>query len=266
MVSPDRWGYGGLANTYKAQGDIDRWKKTLDEYLSKVEDLGLEHAQARVEIADYYAGLKQWDNARPYAEAAATTGAGWAMECAGRCAEGENDWERAETWFSRVTERYPDHSPEAWYFFCKRTGHGNVAAAREKVESYLTEHAKRPDVQIDEYGGCFYWLDGRLDQAKASLARAYQTRTSISAALALAMIADGEKHRPARRADLRASDQTQGQGADVACDLPDPRQQALRRGRQAQSARRRRGRQGAHGDAGGEPRQRRVFRRLVPQE
>jgi hypothetical protein len=89
--------------------------------------------------------------------------------------------------------RYPDHSPEAWYFFCKRTGHGNLAAAREKVERYLTEHANRPDLQIDEYGGCFYWLDGRLDQAKASLARAYQTRTSISAALALAMIADGER-------------------------------------------------------------------------
>ncbi len=61
-------------------------------------------------------GLKEWDKARPYAEDAAQTWAEWAMECAARCAEGEKAWERAETWYSRATERYPNNSWAVWYF------------------------------------------------------------------------------------------------------------------------------------------------------
>ena len=141
ILSPDRWAYRALADNYKAQGDIDRWQKTLDEFLNKVEDLGLDHAQVQVEIANFYAGVKQWEKARPYAEAAAATWAEWAMICAARCAEGEKDWARAELWFSRVTERYPGNSWAVWYFFCKRTGQGNLAAARDAVERYLTSRA-----------------------------------------------------------------------------------------------------------------------------
>ena len=87
-LSPDLWAYQTLAANYKAQGKIDRWLETLEKFLNNVEDLGLDHAKVRVEIADYYMGLKQWDKAKPYAEAAAQTWAGWAMECAARCAGG----------------------------------------------------------------------------------------------------------------------------------------------------------------------------------
>ena len=100
-LSPDVWAYQTLAANFKAQGKIDRWQETLEEFLNKVDDLGLDHAKVRVEIADHYMGLKQWDKAKPYAEAAAQTWAGWAMDCAARCAEGEKDWERAESWYSR---------------------------------------------------------------------------------------------------------------------------------------------------------------------
>ena len=107
---------------------IDRWKEALEASL-KEEDLGLDHASARVEIANYYMEQKQWDKARPYAEQAAMTWAEWAMVCAGRCAEGEKDWNRAEQWYSRATQRYPSTDWAAWYFFCKRTGQGNLEAA-----------------------------------------------------------------------------------------------------------------------------------------
>ena len=106
-LSPDLWAYQALAANYKSQGKIDRWRETLEKFLSNVEDLGLDHARIRVEIADHYMGLKQWDKAKPYAEAAAQTWAGWAMECAGRCAEGEKEWERAESWYSRIASVIP---------------------------------------------------------------------------------------------------------------------------------------------------------------
>ena len=175
------------------QGKIDRWQATLDNFLTKVEDLGLDHAQVRVEIANYYMGLGQWDKAKPYAEDAAATWAEWAMMCAARCAEGEKDWQRAEGWWSRVAERYADNSWAVWYFFCKRTGQGNLTAAREALERYIAQRADRPDQQNEEYSACFYWLDGQIEKAKTAFTRAYQNRTSITAALCLAMIADDEK-------------------------------------------------------------------------
>ncbi len=197
-LSPDAWAYQTLAGNFKAQGQLDRWQETLDEFLNKVEDLGLDHARVRVEIANHYMGLKQWDKARPYAEAAAQTWAEWAMDCAARCAESEEDWERAETWYSRITERYPDQCWAVWYFFCKRTGRGNLEAARDFVEQYVTARAGRPDRLNPEYAGCFYWLDGRLEKAKEAFAKAYESNSPVSAALCLAMLADDEKN-PGRR-------------------------------------------------------------------
>ena len=73
-LSPDLWASQTLAANYKAQGKIDRWLETLQKFLANVEDLGLDHARVRVDIADYYMGLKQWDKARPYAESAARRG------------------------------------------------------------------------------------------------------------------------------------------------------------------------------------------------
>src|SRR5205823_942798 len=71
-LSPDRVGYVMLANNYKAQGDLDRWQQTLDTFL-KTEDIGLTHAQVRVEIARHFMKAKQFDKAKPYADLAAET-------------------------------------------------------------------------------------------------------------------------------------------------------------------------------------------------
>lgn len=50
----------------------------------------------RVDIARHFMGRKEWDKARPYADAAAQTYAGWAMLCAAECYEGLEDWDKAE--------------------------------------------------------------------------------------------------------------------------------------------------------------------------
>jgi tetratricopeptide (TPR) repeat protein len=198
-LSPDAWAYRSLAATYKQLGKVDRWLGLLEEFLNKVEDPGLDHASVRVEIANHYMNLKEWEKASPYAEAAAETWAQWAMDCAARCAEGQKGWQRAESWYSRETERYPDNCWAVWYFFCKRTDQGDLAAAREVVQKYLSERADRPDLLNEEFAGCFYWLEGQLEKAKVAFRKAFRTRTSVSAGLALAMIADEEKDAPRRQ-------------------------------------------------------------------
>lgn len=128
-LSPDRAGYQQLASNYKAQNDLVRWKETLDNYL-KTEDLGLDHARIRVDMAKHFMSRKEWDKAKPYAEAAAETAAAWAMMCAAECNEALKDWDAAEKYVRDTAEQYEYSRPE-WLFWCVRTGKGDIEQARK---------------------------------------------------------------------------------------------------------------------------------------
>ena len=67
VQSPDLWGYQMVADSFKAQGDMDHWQETLNEFLNKVEDRGLDHPKVRVDIAEYYMSRKEWEKAMVYA-------------------------------------------------------------------------------------------------------------------------------------------------------------------------------------------------------
>jgi len=124
-----------LADMYLARGDEDRWRATLEESLEAPAE-GLEHAKVQVKLALHYAGKKEFATARKYAEPAAETWAAWAMLCASLCAEGDGDYVTAELWMRRTSERYSD-SLQAWYYWCLRTGRGDLGKARAMVEGHL---------------------------------------------------------------------------------------------------------------------------------
>jgi HEAT repeat protein/tetratricopeptide (TPR) repeat protein len=132
QVAPDYDGYSDLAELYKQQKKMDKFQETLEESL-KIEDIGLNHAQARVRIARELMEQKQYRKALPFAEAAADSYAAWAMLCACECNEALGELDRAELWVRRVSERYPG-SRAAWFQWCKKTGHGDVEAARKVAE------------------------------------------------------------------------------------------------------------------------------------
>lgn len=136
-VSPDGWAYRTLANHYKQQNKIDEWLKALDGFLDQ-EEFGLEHAQTRVEIANFFMQRKEWEKAKPYAEAAAESWAEWAMLCAVRCYQGLLDEEQEGVWLGRLLERYPSRNHALNYFYwCHRTGLGDADTAMAIVEPYL---------------------------------------------------------------------------------------------------------------------------------
>jgi tetratricopeptide (TPR) repeat protein len=128
-LSPDRATFQALAAIYKDRGDTARWQEALDDYL-KTEDTGLAHAQVRVELARHFIRLKQFDKAKPYADAAAETAAAWAMLCAAEVAEGLKDYEGAEKWIRETAEHY-NSSRHEWLFWCARTGKGDLDEARK---------------------------------------------------------------------------------------------------------------------------------------
>ena len=142
---------------------------------------------------------KEWNKALPYAQAAGESWAQWAMACAARCAEGAALWDQAELWHMRNAERYRESSFPDWYFFCKRSGHGNLAAARETTEQYIDSLAENPGGR-NNLKGCFYWLDGQHEKAKAAFTSACKPSMNL-AGLGLAVLVD-QAGDAARRNDL----------------------------------------------------------------
>ena len=142
---------------------------------------------------------KQWAEALPYAEVAAETWAQWAMLCAARCLEGLKDWEKAELWTRRATERYPNSSWSDWYRFCKRTGHGEVASARDWTEAHLASVEGRPDLADPRTTAYFYWSIHSLKKARDAFKRAIPLDPlDPSMTMHLALVADELGEAPRR--------------------------------------------------------------------
>ena len=189
-LSPDSWAFEMLAENYKAQGNLGDWKAMLDEYLANGEDHGLHFARVRVEIARHYMGLKDWARAKAYADAAAETWAGWAMTCAAEANEGAGEWERAEMWARRTSERYPNGSWPDWYLFCKRTGRGDLEAARAWTGEYVASVEGRPDLATPENVAYFYWSSGSLEMARDYLGKLSAATPSAPVGIHLAVVCD----------------------------------------------------------------------------
>ena len=208
MVDPDQPRRGGEP-AGRAGGDADRDPvgriggtaahalATLDEFLAKTEPAGLEHAKLQVDIANDLMKRGRFADAKKYAEAAAETWAGWAMICASECNEKLKDWERAELWVRRAAERYPRSNGASWYRFCKRTGHGDIQAARAFADASMPGAADRPDPAGLQRDGFSLWASGSAKQALESLEQAARAQPTAANAIAAFLLADelGEKAR-----------------------------------------------------------------------
>jgi len=143
-LSPDLWAYQEKANLARARGDVEGWRTTLETFLEGP-STGLDKVTVRVTIARDYMARKEWAKALPYADGAAESGAGWALECASLCHEGMEDWGPAEGDIRQAAERYPAFGGE-WFKFCARTGRGDVRAALRLAARDYEQAIDRLDV------------------------------------------------------------------------------------------------------------------------
>lgn len=167
-LSPDMWAYQRLANQFRKQGKMDEWKATLDECLEQPA-FGLEHANLRVQIANYYMDRLEWEKAKPYAEEAAESWAEWAMLCAIRCYRGLGDDENEGVWRTRVAERYPktSHSLDL-YVWSRRTGLGDADQLFRAIEPAVAAAAQKTSAESQFMVGLFYHLGKQPGKALAA--------------------------------------------------------------------------------------------------
>ncbi|HKB05166.1 MAG TPA: hypothetical protein VKD90_23275, partial [Gemmataceae bacterium] len=187
-ASPELNTYRILAELRKADGDIDGWLAALNEFL-KGPDAGLDHARVRVELAEYFLSKKDYPRALAYAEPATQSEASWALLCAVRCAEAAGDWAKAEQWAKRVAERFPEFA-HVWFYWCHRTGRGDVKAAANSVEEYLKKSATRPSPQDLILAGAYRELTGQPALAPALYMTAYERTRADPLILAAATVCD----------------------------------------------------------------------------
>jgi tetratricopeptide (TPR) repeat protein len=217
-LSPDDIVFQTLAKAYKASGDTDNWRKTLRRYLTEVDDTGLQHARIRVELARDHMSRKEWKQALPYAEAAAETYAGWAMLCASECREGLGDWQKAELWIRRVTERY-EADYYRWFQWCVRTGKGDLkAAAVPMLERFGNTTGQPTPLDLEQM--TFYHL--ATDQPRKAAAALESLRSqlpkggaSTQVLLALAYDMAGDRAARDRALKVRPADPAFGALAEL---------------------------------------------------
>ena len=181
--------YKLLADAYLGKGDEQRWLTTLESAL-RLPDYGLDHAQIQSQIAHHFMGKADWKRALPYAQGAAESYSGWGLHCLAECYEGMGDFARAERLILAAAERYRTGARE-WYYFCRRTGRGDLAAARKAVQEYIDDGGAAADTR-EKRGGLFTYilLENQLDKTAAFLRDRYAEEPRSAEALWLALIGD----------------------------------------------------------------------------
>jgi tetratricopeptide (TPR) repeat protein len=190
-LSPDGQASFDLADAYRAGGDEDGWRKTLEASLER-EDVGLDHARVRVALAEWHMARGEYDKAEPYAMAAAETYAGWALLCAARCKEGLEKWDEAEKIYRAAAERY-DNAALHWYFASRRNGKLDPAAAEKAAREYVA--GLRGGVPPDDAlaVGRYHLMNGRTKEARELIFRATQGETHTYLILFNAFLSDASQ-------------------------------------------------------------------------
>lgn len=185
-----------LADAYRAQGYIVKWRSTLEEILKQT-DYALEHARVRVDIADEYMSRRDFQKALPYAQEAAETYAGWALLKAAQCFEGLQHWNEAENMYRATSERYDNVE---WIAFVRRTGQGSLPAARDFSRGFLS----RQNGAGASAAQRFFILKtiGNDEAARANLEEAFDAQPTPLLGLHLAMLLEETKQNDERDAVL----------------------------------------------------------------
>jgi hypothetical protein len=122
------------------------------------------------------------------------------MECDAAAAEYQGDFATAESIKKGEDERY---GGIAWYVWCKRTGHGDAAAAQKLADQWVAQLAQ------SDIGSTFasvvevLLLEQRLDDAKSYLSIVMNTQRDAWAAIHLALTCAVLKDNQGRESALR---------------------------------------------------------------
>lgn len=176
-ISPCMDATQALANMYYRDGDIDAWRETVESYL-EFDDLSLAHAQVHNQIAWECLLRRDWKHAEPHALEAANTYSAWGLLLAGRIYEGMQDWEKSEKFVAAAAQGYPSSRGLEWYFWCRRTGRGDLNSARNLAEKHIEANRESTSTSSIQRAFVFHVLEDATSTGLAEMDAALLKRTS----------------------------------------------------------------------------------------
>lgn len=187
-----------LALSRQGAGDEAGYLKTLEEAL-QYPSYGLGASDVRIRLATYHMRRGDYETAEPYAAEAAEAYSARSLVCAVDCYTGLGDWEAAEGWARRAGERYGTLSA-MWYFWCRRTGRGDEAAAKAAADAFYASYERPPGEQTasNTIGLAYYRLIEGRDREAGDLreALAREEKNPAGALVAsVALVRAGERDR-----------------------------------------------------------------------
>jgi tetratricopeptide (TPR) repeat protein len=162
-MSPDASALLHLAEAQERAGDLDGWLETLGAYFEKTPG-GRDHAALETKAARRLLDAGHPEKAIPHAVAAAEREEEAALLCAAECFERTGDLAGAERWVKRLSECYAARGTD-WFTWCKRTGVGDVEAARLWGESFAKTWSESTDPGTVVHAARFYLLAGETKKA-----------------------------------------------------------------------------------------------------
>ncbi len=189
-----------LAKMAAEVGDRDGWEAVLLNYL-RVKEPGYWFRKVRAELVRGYIEHGQWRKARPYAEALGKVrDDGWPI-WEEVVLEGLAEWDASEASARNTATHFAQTKGAQWYFWCKRTGRGDVEAARNIAKSYF-DIAKIPRYDLRLHLGVYQILEADDRKALTSFRQALAAYNKFSCAFMVAQLARGMGEEPLRRRTL----------------------------------------------------------------
>lgn len=124
-----------LAELQLARNDLDAWEQTLRTFATATGKSD-EAVKACEGAATTLIERRLFDRALPFAEAAYQHHSSFGRRLAAQVYEAQQNWKSAERLYQESAQESFDF-PFPWYFFCRRTGQGDMAAAFDLVDKYL---------------------------------------------------------------------------------------------------------------------------------
>ena len=167
-LDPCRGVAESLAWCFYEDGDEDRWLKQMERAAEMGKSATLTD---RLTSEGVYADIARrllWQGktseAFKYAEQADRSGSAWGFSLIARCYEVKGDFTNAEKYIRRRSKSYG--RPFDWYFWCHRTGQGDLQSAKASISDDLLEgyHASSLGDEVVT-SMLFHRLNGELEEA-----------------------------------------------------------------------------------------------------
>lgn len=206
--------YKALAKLYWNHGDESRWLDTVKRSLL-LPSQGLEDTEAHNALAKYYMLHKEWKLARPHVEQAARSYASYGLLCASEYYELTGDWKRAEEYQRMNAERY-ESAVLDWYKWCRRTGHGDVDAARRFGQARVDRMRTWPSAEGQLIAAVYEQLEDHPAKALDVFQSAFHLQPVSYYAVHAALLADELGQQPLRNELLQKAQATSNRDVRMA--------------------------------------------------